>query len=75
MLDLLSQQDLLKEIITKISQNGLEISENSLDILLITGAGGALGFIIRASGVIESLVIVNFNGIYGLVSVFNCSFN
>ena len=29
--------------------------ENSLDILLITGAGGALGFIIRASGVIESL--------------------
>ena len=44
--------------------------ENSLDILLITGAGGALGYIIRTSGVIESLGIVNFNGIYGLVSVF-----
>ncbi len=38
--------------------------KNSLDILLITGAGGALGFIIRTSGVIESLGIVNFNGIY-----------
>ena len=44
--------------------------KNSLDILLITGAGGALGYIIRTSGVIESLGIVNFNGIYGLVSVF-----
>lgn len=44
--------------------------KNSLDILLITGAGGALGFIIRTSGVIESLGIENFNGIYGLVSVF-----
>jgi GntP family gluconate:H+ symporter len=44
--------------------------KNSFDILLITGAGGALGFIIRSSGVIESLGIVNFNGIYGLLSVF-----
>ena len=44
--------------------------KNSFDILLITGAGGALGYIIRTSGVIESLGIVNFNGIYGLVSVF-----
>jgi len=44
--------------------------KNSFDILLITGAGGALGFIIRSSGVIESLEIVNFNGTYGLVSVF-----
>ena len=44
--------------------------KNSFDILLITGAGGALGFIIRSSGVIESLGIVNFNGTYGLVSVF-----
>ena len=44
--------------------------KNSFDILLITGAGGALGFIIRSSGVIESLGLVNFNGTYGLVSVF-----
>jgi len=44
--------------------------KNSFEILLITGAGGALGFIIRSSGVIESLGIVNFNGTYGLVSVF-----
>ena len=44
--------------------------KNSFDILLITGAGGALGFIIRSSGVIGSLGIVNFNGTYGLVSVF-----
>ncbi|MEK9756462.1 MAG: GntP family permease [Bacteroidota bacterium] len=44
--------------------------KNSFDILLITGAGGALGFIIRSSGLIESLGIVNFNGTYGLVSVF-----
>ena len=44
--------------------------KNSFDILLITGAGGALGFIIRSSGIIESFGIVNFNGMYGLVSVF-----
>ena len=44
--------------------------KNSFDILLITGAGGALGFIIRSSGIIESFGIVNFNGTYGLVSVF-----
>ena len=53
--------------ISKLIGNSLK---NSFDILLITGAGGALGFIIRSSGVIESLGIVNFNGTYGLVSVF-----
>ena len=42
--------------------------KNSFGILLITGAGGALGFIIRESGIIDNL---NLNIATGLASIFS----
>ena len=42
--------------------------KNSFGILLITGAGGALGYIIRESGVIDNL---NLNIVTGLASIFS----
>ena len=37
---------------------------------LITGAGGAFGFIIRSSGIIDSLSLNNINGIISIITVF-----
>ena len=42
--------------------------KNSFGILLITGAGGALGYIIRESGIIDNL---NLNIATGLASIFS----
>ncbi len=42
--------------------------KNSFEILLITGAGGALGYIIRESGIIDNL---NLNIATGLASIFS----
>ena len=42
--------------------------KNSFEILVITGAGGALGYIIRESGVIDNL---NLNIVTGLASIFS----
>ena len=44
--------------------------KKSLDILLITGAGGAFGFIIRSSELVDHLSLSNLNGIISLVSVY-----
>jgi len=44
--------------------------KKSFDILLITGAGGAFGFIIRSSGLIDSINLDNTNGLISIVTVF-----
>jgi len=44
--------------------------KKSFDILLITGAGGAFGFIIRSSGLIDSINLDNANGLISIVTVF-----
>ena len=43
---------------------------NSLEILLITGAGGAIGYIIRESGVINNLSLSNVSGLASIISIF-----
>tara|TARA_B100000989_G_scaffold270683_1_gene226934 strand:- start:1446 stop:2753 length:1308 start_codon:yes stop_codon:yes gene_type:complete len=43
---------------------------NSFEILLITGAGGALGYIIRESGVINNLSLSNVSGLASILSIF-----
>jgi len=44
--------------------------KDSFEILLITGSGGALGYIIRESGIIESLSLNNVTGLASILSVF-----
>jgi GntP family gluconate:H+ symporter len=44
--------------------------KNSFEILLITGSGGALGYIIRESGIIDSLSLDNVSGLASILSVF-----
>ena len=44
--------------------------KNSFEILLITGAGGAIGYIIRESGVINDLSLSNVSGLASILSVF-----
>ena len=44
--------------------------KNSFGILLITGAGGALGYIIRESGIIDNFSLNNITGIASIFSVF-----
>ena len=44
--------------------------KNSFEILLITGTGGALGYIIRESGVIDNLSLSNVSGLASILSVF-----
>jgi len=44
--------------------------KNSFEILLITGSGGALGYIIRESGIIDSLSLNNVTGLASILSVF-----
>ena len=48
----------------------LDSLKKSFDILLITGAGGAFGFVIRSSGIIDSLSLNNINGIISIITVF-----
>jgi len=43
---------------------------NSFEILLITGAGGAIGYIIRESGVINDLSLSNVSGLASILSIF-----
>ena len=43
---------------------------NSFEILLITGAGGAIGYIIRESGVINDLSLNNVSGLASILSIF-----
>ena len=43
---------------------------NSLEILLITGSGGAIGYIIRESGVINNLSLSNVSGLASIISIF-----
>ena len=43
---------------------------NSFEILLITGAGGALGYIIRESGVINNLSLSNVSGLASILSIY-----
>jgi len=44
--------------------------KDSFEILLITGSGGALGYIIRESGIIDSLSLNNVAGLTSIISVF-----
>ena len=44
--------------------------KDSFEILLITGSGGALGYIIRESGIINSLSINDVKGLASILSVF-----
>jgi len=44
--------------------------KDSFEILLITGSGGALGYIIRESGIIDSLSLNNVTGLASILSVF-----
>ena len=48
----------------------LDSLKKSFDILLITGAGGAFGFIIRSSGLIDSIDLNNANGLISVITVF-----
>jgi GntP family gluconate:H+ symporter len=48
----------------------LDSLKKSFDILLIPGAGGAFGFIIRSSGLIDSINLDNANGLISIVTVF-----
>ena len=43
---------------------------NSFEILLITGAGGALGYIIRESGVINNLSLSNVSGLASILYIY-----
>ena len=43
---------------------------NSFEILLITGAGGALGYIIRESGVINNLSLSDVSGLASILSIY-----
>ena len=43
---------------------------NSFEILLITGAGGAIGYIIRESGVINDLSLSDVSGLVSILSIF-----
>ena len=43
---------------------------SSFEILLITGAGGAIGYIIRESGVINDLSLSNVSGLASILSIF-----
>ena len=44
--------------------------KDSFEILLITGSGGALGYIIRESGIIDSLSLDDVSGLLSILSVF-----
>ena len=44
--------------------------KSSFEILLITGSGGALGYIVRESGIIDTLSLNEMTGISSIVSVF-----
>ena len=59
---------LKKDEIQSTPQWIIKSLKNSFGILLITGAGGALGFIIRESGIIDNL---NLNIATGLASIFS----
>ena len=59
---------LKKDEIQSMPQWIIKSLKNSFGILLITGAGGALGFIIRESGIIDNL---NLNIATGLASIFS----
>ncbi len=59
---------LKKDEIQSTPQWIIKSLKNSFGILLITGAGGALGYIIRESGIIDNL---NLNIATGLASIFS----
>ena len=59
---------LKKDEIQSMPQWIIKSLKNSFEILLITGAGGALGYIIRESGIIDNL---NLNIATGLASIFS----
>jgi len=59
---------LKKDEIQSMPQWIIKSLKNSFGILLITGAGGALGYIIRESGIIDNL---NLNIATGLASIFS----
>ena len=59
---------LKKDEIQSTPQWIIKSLKNSFGILLITGAGGALGYIIRESGIIDNL---NLNIVTGLASIFS----
>ena len=59
---------LKKDEIQSTPQWIIKSLKNSFGILLITGAGGALGYIIRESGIIDNL---NLNIVTGLGSIFS----
>ena len=59
---------LKKDEIQSTPQWIIKSLKNSFEILLITGAGGALGYIIRESGTIDNL---NLNIATGLASIFS----
>ena len=59
---------LKKDEIQSTPQWIIKSLKNSFEILLITGAGGALGYIIRESGIIDNL---NLNIATGLASIFS----
>ena len=46
------------------------VENNYKEILLITGAGGAIGYIIRESGVINDLSLSNVSGLASILSIF-----
>ena len=59
---------LKKDEIQSTPQWIIKSLKNSFEILLITGAGGALGYLIRESGIIDNL---NLNIATGLASIFS----
>ena len=59
---------LKKDEIQSTPQWIIKSLKNSFEILLITGSGGALGYIIRESGIIDNL---NLNIATGLASIFS----
>tara|TARA_B100000575_G_scaffold57829_1_gene43666 strand:+ start:23285 stop:24235 length:951 start_codon:yes stop_codon:yes gene_type:complete len=44
--------------------------KKSLDIILITGAGGAFGYVIRSSQIIDSISLDDINGVISIITVF-----
>ena len=59
-----------KDNVKDIPKWSIKSLTNSLEILLITGAGGAIGFIIRESGVINNLSLSNVSGLACILSIF-----
>jgi GntP family gluconate:H+ symporter len=61
---------LKKEMIKDAPLWTIKSLKDSFEILLITGSGGALGYIIRESGIIDSLSLNNVTGLASILSVF-----